>query len=154
MADTSSVATSYSPATPIFAGTRSGSPREVDPSLVVDYECESDEMADSGRLEQSPDRHRATDYASLTEKVQSHRRVSRLFGSDDEDDPPSPVQSRKPSSAFIFVRDGDDGVSHRSKSYRGTPVSVGTTQGSTDTKVSTLTSPWMTRSLCLLLDSS
>ena len=61
-ADTSPVAASYSPATLIVADARGDSPCEVDPYLVVDYECESDEMADSGRLEQSPDRHRATDY--------------------------------------------------------------------------------------------
>ena len=51
---------------------------------MVDYECESDEMADSGRLEQSRDCHRATDYEPSTEKVQSNRRVSSLFGSDDD----------------------------------------------------------------------
>ena len=71
-ADTSSVAASYNPATPVVADARGDSPREVDPSLVVDYECESDEMADSGRLKQSPDRHRTTDYEPSTEKVQSN----------------------------------------------------------------------------------
>ena len=106
----------------LIAGALGGSPREVDPSLVVDYECESDEMADSGRLEQSSDRHRATDREPLTEKVQSNRRFSSLFGSDDVDDPPSPVQSPKPSSALISVRDGDDGESHRGESFRGTPA--------------------------------
>ena len=38
-ADTSSVAASYSPATPIVADARGDSPRKVDPSLVVVYEC-------------------------------------------------------------------------------------------------------------------
>ena len=32
------------------ASARSDSPREYDPSLEVDYECESDEMADSGGM--------------------------------------------------------------------------------------------------------
>ena len=49
-ADTSSAVASYSPALPIVAGTRGDSPRKVDPSFVVDYECESDKMADSRRL--------------------------------------------------------------------------------------------------------
>ena len=80
-ADTSSVAASYSPA--IVADARGYSPREADSSLVVDYECES---ADSGRLEQSPDRHRATDSEPLTEKVQSNRRVTSLFGSSNENE--------------------------------------------------------------------
>ena len=42
--------------------------------------------------------------------------------------------------------DGDDAVSHRSKSSRGTPVSLATAQESTDSKVSTLASerkPWL-----------
>ena len=47
-----------------------------------------------------------------------------MFGSDDEDDPPTPILSPKPSPAPISVRSDDDGVSHRSKSYRGTPASV------------------------------
>ena len=84
-ADTSSVAATYSPATPAVADARGDSPRKVDLFLVVDYECESDEMTESGRLEQSPDRHRATDYESSTEKVQSNRRVTSLFDSSDED---------------------------------------------------------------------
>ena len=37
------------------ADARGDTPREDDPSLAVDYECESDDMADSARLEQSPD---------------------------------------------------------------------------------------------------
>ena len=51
-ADTSSAVIFNSPATPILAGARGESPRKDDPSLAVDYECESDEMGDSGRLEQ------------------------------------------------------------------------------------------------------
>ena len=47
---------------------------------MVDYECESDKMADSGRLEQSSDRRQAADYEPLSRRVQSDRRVSRLFG--------------------------------------------------------------------------
>ena len=62
----------------------------------------------------------------MTERVQSDRRVRRLFGSDKEDKPPSPILSSKPSSTLISVRDGDDGVSHRGKSSRGTFASVGT----------------------------
>ena len=46
-ADTSPVGASYSPATPLGADARGNSPREVDPSLAVDYECESDK---NGRL--------------------------------------------------------------------------------------------------------
>ena len=67
-ADTLSVAASSSPATPVVASARGDSSREVDPFLVVDYECESDEMADSGRLEQSPDCHRVTDYEFSNDK--------------------------------------------------------------------------------------
>ena len=103
-------------------------------------------MADLGRLEQSPDCHRATDYEPSSEKVQSNRRVTSLFGSSNEDEPPSPIKSPNPSSALIYVRDGDDGGSRRSKSYWGTPVSVSTIQGSTDSKVSTLAperKPWL-----------
>ena len=74
----------------------------------------------------------------MTERVQSNRRVSSLFDSDDEVSPLSPINSPKPSSALIFVRDGEDSVSHRGKSFRDTPVSVGTSQRSTDSKVSTL----------------
>ena len=33
-----------------IASTRGDSPREYDPSLEADYECESDEMADSGGI--------------------------------------------------------------------------------------------------------
>ena len=47
-ADTSSVAASYSTATPVVADARGDSPREVDLSLVVDYECESDEWPTRG----------------------------------------------------------------------------------------------------------
>ena len=42
VADTSSVAASYSPTTPVVAVTRLHTPRKVDPSLVVGFECESD----------------------------------------------------------------------------------------------------------------
>ena len=82
----------------------------------------------------------------MTERVQSYRRVSSLFSSDDEDDPPSLVQSPKPSSALIYVREENDGVSHRGKRSRGTPASVGTTQGSTDKNLSTIApekKPWL-----------
>ena len=53
-ADVSSAAATHSSATPVVAGARGDTPREVDPSLMVDFECESDEMADSQRLELSP----------------------------------------------------------------------------------------------------
>ena len=69
-----------------------------------------------------------------------------MFGSDDEDDPPTPEPSPKSSPASISVRRDDDGVSHRGKSYRGTPTSVGTTQGSADNKMSQLApekKPWL-----------
>ena len=49
-ADVSSTAASHSSATLVNVGARGDTPREVDPSLVVDYECESDEMVDSQRL--------------------------------------------------------------------------------------------------------
>ena len=45
-ADVSSAAASHSSATLVVAGARGDTPREVDPSLVVGYECESDVMAD------------------------------------------------------------------------------------------------------------
>ena len=44
------------------------------------------------------------------------------------------------------MRDGDDGVSHRDRSSRGTAASVGTPQGSTDRKVPTFApkkKPWL-----------
>ena len=44
------------------------------------------------------------------------------------------------------MQDDDDGVSHRKKSSCGTPASVGTTQGSEDSKVSHLApekKPWL-----------
>ena len=50
-ADVPSAAASHSSATPVVARARGDTPREVDPSLVVDYKCESDETADSQRLE-------------------------------------------------------------------------------------------------------
>ena len=65
-ADNLSSALLSSPATPNLAGARGESPRD-NPSLAVDYECESDEMADSGRLEQSPDPRRAADYEPSNE---------------------------------------------------------------------------------------
>ena len=108
------------------ASARGDSPREYDPSLEVDYECESDEMADSGRLEQSPDTRQAADYEPSNETAHFDRRVNSLFGSDDEDDPSSPVRSfvRSPirSPARVSVQGDDGGVSHRKKSPRGTPT--------------------------------
>ena len=132
------------------ASARGDSPREYDPSLEVDYECESDEMADSGRMEQSPDTRQAADYEPSNETAHSDRRVNSLFGSDDEDDPSSPVRSfvRSPirSPARVSVQGDDGGVSHRKKSPRGTPTSAGTTQGSDDSKMSNLApekKPWL-----------
>ena len=46
--DTLSAVASYSPATPIVVGTRGNSPRKVDPSLVVDYECELEKNSRPG----------------------------------------------------------------------------------------------------------
>ena len=48
---------------------------------------------------------RATDDEPSTEKVQSNRSVTVLFGSSDGDKPPSPIKSKKLSSAYS-VRDG------------------------------------------------
>ena len=160
-ADVSSAAASKPSATLVVAGTRGDAPREVDPSLVVDYECESDEMADSQRRELSP----------LSQKKADRRRELSLsiLG---EDSPPTPVISRMPSPAQSPVRGKHDDVSHRGKGggssipvsvdttgkrkrgtptgttgkyNRGTPASVGTYQGSSDSKVSTLPpekKPW------------
>ena len=47
-ADSSSAVLTNSLATPFVASSRGESPREDEPSLAVDYECEPDEMADSG----------------------------------------------------------------------------------------------------------
>ena len=70
-ADTSSAVLTTSSATSDLAGARGDSPHEDDPSLAVDYECESDEMADSGRLEQSPDCLQAADYEPSNERAHS-----------------------------------------------------------------------------------
>ena len=67
-ADVLSAAASHPSATLDVAGARGDTPREVDPSLVVDYECDSDEMAGSHRLQLSP----------LTKKAQSNRREASL----------------------------------------------------------------------------
>ena len=159
-ADVSSAAASKPSATLVVAGTRGDAPREVDPSLVVDYECESDEMADSQGRELSP----------LSQKKADRMRELSLsiFG---EDSPPTPVISPMPSPAQSPVRGKHDDVSHRGKGdssipasvdttgkrkrgtptgttgkyNRGTPASVGTYQGSSDSKVSTLPpekKPW------------
>ena len=69
VADNSSTVLSTSLATPNVAGARGESPRESDSSLEVDYECKSDEMADLGRVEQSPDRRQAADYETLNERA-------------------------------------------------------------------------------------
>ena len=71
---------------------------------MVDYECESDEMADSQRLELSP----------LSQKKLDRRRELSLsiFG---EDAPPTPVISPMPSPAQSPVRGKHDEVSHRGK---------------------------------------
>ena len=63
-----SAATKSSPPTPIVAGARGDSPREVDPSLKVDYECDSDERAESLGLVKLPE-CRATDYEPSKPKV-------------------------------------------------------------------------------------
>ena len=93
-ADETSAAASHSSATPVVAGARGDTPREVDPSLVVDYEGESDEMADSQRLELSP----------LSQKKLDRRRELSLsiFG---EDTPPTPVirRCRHPHSHLCAV---------------------------------------------------
>ena len=85
-------------------------------------------------MEQSPDRRQAAEYEPSTERAHSDRRLNSLFGSDDEDDPSSPVRSPIRSPARVSVQGDDDGVSHRNKRSSGTPASVGTTQGSEDNK--------------------
>ena len=93
-ADGTSAVVSSSPATLNGAGARGDTPRECDPSLEVDYECESDEMVDSGRTEQSPDHRQAADNEPSNEKAHSSRRAGSIrysmFGSDDEIDSSSP----------------------------------------------------------------
>ena len=127
---------------------------------MVDYECESDELADSQRLVLSP----------LSRKKADKRRELSLsiFG---EDTPPTPVISPMPPPAQSSVRGKHDDSRHRGKvggsisfsvdttgkrkrgtptgttgKYsRGTPSHVGTYQGSSDSKVSTLPpekKPW------------
>ena len=76
-ADVLSAAASHSSATPVVAGARGDTPHEVDPSLGVDYECESDEMAGSQRLELSP----------LSQKTLTNRR-DRSLSIIGEDTPP------------------------------------------------------------------
>ena len=110
----SSAAASHSSATPVVAGTRGDTPREAGPSLVVDYECESDEMADSLRLQRSP----------LTKKAQTNRREASLFIFG-EDTPPTPVISLMPSPAQSPVRGKHDDVSHRGRAKSDTPAAVG-----------------------------
>ena len=130
-ADGSSAVLPNSPATPVVAGARGDSPREVDPSLMVDFECESNEMADSGSLHESPGQRQAADFEPSIKRARSRSdgtKINRtMFGSDDEDDPPSSVPSPNASPAPISVRSDDDGVSHRKKSSYSTPASVGTT---------------------------
>ena len=70
-----------------------------------------------------------------------------MFGSDNENNPSSPGPSPAPSHAHISVRGDDDGVRHRKKSSGGTPASVGTTQGSEDSKMSQL-APERSRGFC------
>ena len=60
--DVTSVAQTTPSAASDVADACGDTPRENDPSLAVDYVCESDDMADSGRLEQSPDHLKAADY--------------------------------------------------------------------------------------------
>ena len=93
--DVTSVAQTTPSAASNVADTRGDTPREDDPSLAVDYECESDNMADSGRLEQSPDCSQAADYEPSNERAHSVIHATdiyrSMFGSNDEDDPPTPV---------------------------------------------------------------
>ena len=81
---------------------------------MVDYECESDEMADSLRLERSP----------LTKPAHTNRRETSLFIFG-EDTPPTPVISPMPSLAQSSVRGKHDDVSHRGRFKSDTPASVG-----------------------------
>ena len=54
-------------------------------------------MADSGKLKQSPDCLEAADYELSNERTHSVIHATdmyrSMFGSDDEDDPPTPVPS-------------------------------------------------------------
>ena len=68
-ADGTSAVVSSTRTTQDVASARGDSPREYDPSLEVDYECESDEVANSGRMEQSPDIRQAADYESSNERA-------------------------------------------------------------------------------------
>ena len=115
-ADVSSAAEPHTSATPVVAGARGDTPREVDPSLMVDYECESDETAGSQRRELSP---------LSQKKVDRRREISlSIFG---EDTPPTPVISPMPSPAQSPVRDKHDDVSHRGKGGGSISSSVDTT---------------------------
>ena len=125
------------PATLNVAGENDDSPRGCDPSLEVDFECESDEMADSGRTEQSPDHRQTADYEPSNEGL---IRVDVLVAFATACSVPTirmiphrqyRHRCRHPH-IFFYVRGDDDGVSHRNKSSCGTPASVGTTQGSED----------------------
>ena len=115
-ADASSAVQTTPSAASDVADARGDTPREDDLSLAVDYECESDDMADSRRLEQSPDYLQAADYEPINERTHSVVHATdmyrSMFGSDDEDDPSTP----EPSPASISVRSDDDGVSYRGKS--------------------------------------
>ena len=124
-----SAASKSSPPTPIVAGARGDSPREVDPSLEVDYECDSDERAESLRRVESPAPRRAGDYEPSKPNVQKGTLFKDMFGSDDESSSSSveskPMAHPKPAP---HVRGENDGASHRQRqrsnsrdgsSYRG-----------------------------------
>ena len=97
--DVTSVAQTTPSAASNVADARGDTPREDDPSLAVDYECESDDMADLGRVEQSPDYLQAADYEPSKKRAYSVVHATdmyrSMFGSDDEDDPPTPVYTPK-----------------------------------------------------------
>ena len=130
-ADGSSVASTSTSASLVGASARGESPRGSDPSLEVDYECESDEMADSRTLEKSPEVVQATYNEPSSGRARSDSQAENIhysmFGSDD--DSSSPIESPIASNTLLPVRGNDDGASHRKDSISSTHTSVGTSQG-------------------------
>ena len=172
--DFSSAAASHPSATLYVAGARGDTPREVDHSLVVDCECKSDEMADSLWLERSPLNEKAQTnrretslfifeentpptpvISPMPSPAQSPVRVKHdgvshrgraksdtpaLVGISGKGDSSIPASVDTTSKRKRGTPTGTTGNYNR-----GTPASMGTIQGSSDSKVSTLPpekKPW------------